>query len=71
MSDEPGLPPTDEEKAALMLRLVSALDTTSADGRAGVGALLRELAAIDPEAIQRLNAVIELRKAKPASGTAH
>jgi hypothetical protein len=71
MADEPGLPATDEEKAALMLRLVSALDTTSADGRAGMGALMRELATIDPEAIQRLNALIELRRARTVSRAAH
>jgi hypothetical protein len=70
-NDEPGLPATDEEKAALMLRLVSALDTTSADGRAGLGAIMRELAAIDPEAIQRLNAAIEIRQARTVSSATH
>lgn len=71
MADEPGLPATDEEKAALMLRLVAALDTTSADGLAGLGAIMRELAAVDPGAIQRLNAVIELRRARTVSRTTH
>lgn len=62
MSDEPGLPADDEAKADLLFRLVKALDVSSADGRAGVGCLLRELEAVSPGALKRLSAGLQLRK---------
>ncbi|MDY6922739.1 MAG: hypothetical protein SWI22_02120 [Pseudomonadota bacterium] len=62
MSDEPGLPDGDEAKADLLFRLVKALDVSSADGRAGVGCLLRELEAVSPGAVERMAAGLQLRK---------
>lgn len=63
MSDEPGLPVDDEAKADVLLRLVRALDVSSADGRAGVGCLLRELEAVSPGAVKRMATGLQLRKA--------
>lgn len=37
----------DKEKAAL-LKVIEGLDLNSADGRAGIGQLLREIEAVDP-----------------------
>lgn len=48
--------------ADLMLQLVG-LDLTSADGRAGAGALLREIEAKAPGSIARMQAGIALRRA--------
>lgn len=72
MTDEPGLPATDEEKAALIVRLVeAALHTDTADGRAGMGAVLRELREADPEALERLATGLRLRRVGPGQSTAH
>lgn len=64
MSDEPGSPSDDASGAALMLRMVEAMDTTSADGRAGLGAVLREIEAAYPGALQRLSTVSDMRKVR-------
>ena len=72
MTDEPGLPATDEERVALMVRLVKAtLNADTADGRAGLSAVLRELRDGDPEAIERLAAGIQLRRVGWARSTPH
>lgn len=72
MSDEPGLPATDEEKAALMVRLIeAALRADTADGRAGLGAVLRELQHGDPEALERLATGLQLRGVSQGRSTAH
>lgn len=72
MSDEPGLPATDAEKAVLMLRLVkAALQSDTPRGRADVQAVLREIQAGDPEAVARLSANLRLRGVGPARSTAH
>ena len=63
----------DEEKAALMVRLVrEALHADTAEGRAGIGAILRELRHAEPEPIERLAASIQITRAglKPGA-TAH
>lgn len=44
--------------AKLMLRLVG-LDMTSADGRAGAGAILREIESLAPGSIARMQAGLE------------
>lgn len=60
---------TDTEKAELTVRLVrEALNADSADGRAGVGAILRELRYADPQAIERLAAGIQLARAGLRAG---
>lgn len=56
------VPDTDETKAEVLLRLVRSLDVTSADGRAGLGCLLRELEAISPGAVKQMAAGIQLRR---------
>ncbi|WP_312783416.1 hypothetical protein [Brevundimonas sp.] len=47
--------------ADLMLRLVG-LDLTSADGRAGAGAILREIETLAPGSIARMQAGLERRR---------
>lgn len=54
---------SDADKAALIFRLVESLDVTTADGRAGSGAILREIEAIEPGSIARLRAGLALRQA--------
>lgn len=54
--------PTDADLADLMMQLVG-LDLTSADGRAGSGAILREIEAKAPGSLARLQAGITLRRA--------
>ena len=48
--------------ADLMLRLVG-LDMTSADGRAGAGAILREIESLAPGSIARMQSGLALRRA--------
>jgi hypothetical protein len=47
--------------ANLMLQLVG-LDLTSADGRAGAGAILREIEALAPGSVARMQAGLERRR---------
>lgn len=54
--------PDDSERAAAMLRAAEGIDLDSADGRAGLGALLREIEQEAPGAIQRLLDDLRLRK---------
>jgi len=53
---------TDTELTDLMMQLVG-LDLTSADGRAGSGAILREIEAKAPGSIARMQAGLALRRA--------
>lgn len=72
-ADENSFPASDEEKAELMVRLVKeALHADTAEGRAGIGAILRELRHADPAAIERMAAGIQIARAglSPRS-TAH
>lgn len=62
MSDKPGLPSADVEIAANLVRLVSALDTDTADGRAGVRAILREIEERAPGTLLQMAARLELRR---------
>lgn len=72
MSDEPGLPATDEEKAALLVRMVeAALDADTADGSANLRTVMLELRAADPEAVQRLATALQLRGVGRNRSTAH
>ena len=50
------------DPAARLLAALEGLDLTSADGRAGIGALLTELDRLSPDAILRQAASIELRR---------
>lgn len=62
MSETAAGPATDEEKAALMLRLMKA--AIAGDDPAGIQAMLRELEAADPGALQRIRAAAALRRAR-------
>lgn len=53
---------SDSYLANLMLQLVG-LDLTSADGRAGAGAILREIESLAPGSIARMQAGLALRRA--------
>lgn len=55
--------PADADLAELLTRLVESLDLTCADGRAGSGAILREIEAKAPGSIARMQAGIGPRKA--------
>lgn len=72
MTEETDLPAEDAEKATLMLRLVmAALNADTADGRAGLGAVMRELRESDPEALNRLATSLQLRHVGRGRSTAH
>ena len=45
-----------------LAQTVNGIDLTSADGRAGLGALLREIERAEPGIVQRICAEIELSK---------
>lgn len=64
MSDEPGSPSADASGAALMLKMIAAMDPLSADGRAGLGAVLREIEAAYPGALERLRVGLAVRKVR-------
>lgn len=53
---------SDTYLANLMLQLVG-LDLTSADGRAGAGAILREIESLAPGSIARMHAGLAIRRA--------
>lgn len=64
MSDEPGSPSDDARGAALLLKMVIAMEPTSADGRTGLGAVLREIETAYPGALQRLMNGLDARKVR-------
>lgn len=56
---------TDADKAAKMTRLCAGLasvDLNSADGRAGISALLREIEDAAPGSLERMVSSLQLRK---------
>jgi len=55
--------PDDARQATLLLDCLGGLDLTSADGRAGLTALLAELERQAPGALQRLQADIAINRA--------
>lgn len=62
MSDKPGLPISDAAQVDRLCRLVATLNVDSADGRAGARAILREIEAADPGALERMRAGLQLRR---------
>jgi hypothetical protein len=58
----PSSPPPSEDLAARLLEGLEGLDLTSADGRAGIGALLAEIERLSPGAILQQAARIDLRR---------
>lgn len=72
MTDEPGSPRSEADRTDLMVRLAKAVILAdAADGRAGLGAVLRELREADPEALDRLAAGLQLRTVGRGRTTAH
>lgn len=71
MSDEPGLPANDAGQADLLLRLLEGLDVSSADGRAGISCLLREIETAAPGSIERMAAHLQLRRLDLRTSVAH
>ena len=62
----------DQAKAELIAGLVAAaMDPATADGRAGMGAVLRALEAEEPGALQRISAAIRLARLRPGASAAH
>ncbi|MBB4081375.1 hypothetical protein [Brevundimonas lenta] len=65
--------PTPNHPSARLLAALRGVDLTSADGRAGIGALLAEIERLSPGAIQRQSASMDLRRAgsvRQADGSA-
>ena len=53
--------PAEDHTAARLLEALAGLDLTSADGRAGIGALLSEVERLAPGAVLKQAAGMELR----------
>ncbi|KQY96391.1 hypothetical protein [Brevundimonas sp. Root1423] len=53
---------TDPAKAALLMKLIEGIEIDSADGRAGVRAILREIEAAAPGSIEMMAANLEMRR---------
>jgi len=64
-------PATNKELAALMIQLAERLDLNSADGRAGAGALLREIEAKAPGTLMRMRAMTDIRRAEQKAIAGH
>ena len=62
---EPGSP-GDAVGATNMMRLVEGLEVDTADGRAGIMTLLREIEASAPGSLKRLAADLQMRRAARA-----
>jgi hypothetical protein len=60
-----------EDQSQRFIEMVAGLASQGADGRAGLGAVVREIEARYPGEIQRLAAALELQKlgCKPSGGT--
>lgn len=63
--------PTDQEMAAKMLELAQSLELNSADGRAGAGAILREIEAMVPGTLTRMQAAVDIHQAAKRSQPGH
>ncbi|CAN7166341.1 hypothetical protein [Brevundimonas sp. LjRoot202] len=61
----------DAEKAASLARLLEGLELDSADGRAGVMAILREIEAAAPGSVERMSASLQLRRLGLRTSVAH
>lgn len=60
----------DTDKAALLMKLVEGIEIDSADGRAGVRAILREIEAAAPGSVEMMAANLQTRRLG-ISTTAH
>ena len=61
----------DLERAAKLTAIAEGLGAGGADGWAGVGAILRELEAIDPGCCERMAAGLELSRVRRAGTPTH
>lgn len=52
----------DTEKAALLMKLIEGIEIDSADGRAGVKAILREIEAAAPGSVEMMAANLQMRR---------
>lgn len=62
---------TDAAHAERLLQMVEGLDLSSADGRAGVQGLLREIEAVAPGSVERMAASLQLRRLGLSTAVAH
>lgn len=62
---------TDAELANSLLAVIEGLEVDSADGRAGIQALLAEIEAAAPGSIEQMAARLELRKVGFGRSTPH
>jgi hypothetical protein len=64
---------TDAAQAQRLINTIEGLDLDSADGRAGVQALLREVEAVAPGSVERMAAGLQLRRLglRTTTATAH
>ena len=62
---------TDAAQAERLLQMVEGLDLSSADGRAGVQGLLREIEAVAPGSVERMAASLQLRRLGLSTAVAH
>ncbi|MDZ4111711.1 MAG: hypothetical protein U1E18_19230 [Brevundimonas sp.] len=62
---------TDTAQAQRLITIIQGLDLDSADGRAGVQSILREIEAASPGAIERLAASLQLRRLGLTTTVAH
>lgn len=62
---------TETEHVAHLTELVMKLDLTSADGRAGIKALLRKIEEVQPGSIERMAAGLELTRVRRAIAPVH
>lgn len=61
----------DPELAGRLMQMVAGLELDSADGRAGVKALLREIEAASPGSVEQMAAHLQLRRMGLNTSTAH
>lgn len=52
----------DPARAALLMKLVEGIEIDSADGRAGVRAILREIEAAAPGSVEMMAASLQMRR---------
>lgn len=62
---------TDPELASRLIKMVEGLDLSSADGRAGVRAILREIEAAAPGSVEQMAAHLQLRRLGLRTSVAH
>lgn len=62
---------TDADQAERLITIIQGLDLDSADGRAGVQSILREIEAAAPGSVERMAAGLQLRRLGLSTAVAH